>query len=100
MTRGTKTSDLNAGDPGIGKRRRTCRAPVPVILRLRADLEANEHHPLAGLDPVVRDAERQRLMASILARLANGPIRTTQSAVTMVDESAQATSTDDSSKAE
>jgi hypothetical protein len=48
------------------------RAPAPVILRLRQDLKPNEHHPLSGIDPERRNAERVQLIASVLARLANG----------------------------
>ncbi len=48
------------------------RAPAPVILRLRQDLAPNDSHPLSGIDPERRNAERLQLIASILARLANG----------------------------
>lgn len=59
-------------DAAKAKRRRL-RAPQLVILRLRTDLEANEHHPLARLDPAIRSEQREALIAAILARLANGP---------------------------
>ena len=49
------------------------RAPAPVILRLRQDLKPNDRHPLSGIDPERRNAERVQLIASVLARLANGP---------------------------
>lgn len=59
-----------------GRSQRRCRtAPTPTIIRLHQDLEPNEHHPLFGVDPVRREAERQQLFATILARLANGPAK-------------------------
>lgn len=48
------------------------RTPIPVILRLRQDLKTNENHPLSGINPERRNAERVQLIASVLARLANG----------------------------
>lgn len=60
-------------DKGEPAKRRRTRAPQPVILRLCTDLADNEDHPLARLDPAVRNEQRQRLIASILARLASGP---------------------------
>jgi hypothetical protein len=45
----------------------------PAIIRLRQDLEPNEHHPLSDLNEDVRDQQRQQVFAEILARLANGP---------------------------
>lgn len=59
-------------DKGKPAKRRRTRAPQPVILRLCTDLVVNEDHPLARLDPAVRNEQRQRLIASILARLASG----------------------------
>lgn len=59
------------------------RAPVPVILRLRQDLEPNDAHPLAGIDPERRNAERLQLIAAILARLANGQSSTIDTVDTM-----------------
>ena len=53
--------------------KRRQRAPMPVILRLRTDLEPNENHPLGVLSPEKRSEQRERLIASILARLAAGP---------------------------
>lgn len=61
--------------PNRTDRRASMRAPTPVILRLRQDLEPNEYHPLSGIDPEQRNSDRQQLIASILARLANGQSR-------------------------
>lgn len=44
----------------------------PPTLRMRPDLPPNDHHPLAKLDPKRRGEERERLIGSILARLAVG----------------------------
>ena len=64
-----KTTALNAAK----SKRRRLRAPALVILRLRTDVEANDHHPLGQMDPTLRNEQRETLIASILARLANGP---------------------------
>jgi hypothetical protein len=42
------------------------------VLRLLTGLKANENHPLADLDPNKRNAQREQLIASILARVAGG----------------------------
>ena len=67
------------------ERKARTRAPVPVILRLRQDLAPNDHHPLAGVDPERRNADRQQLIASILARLANGPSLNSSGVGTMIE---------------
>ena len=59
-------------NPNNAERKARTRAPAPVILRLRQDLAPNDNHPLAGLDPEQRNTERLKLIAAILARLANG----------------------------
>jgi hypothetical protein len=59
------------------------------------NLEANSQHPLANLDPAVRDVQRQHLIASILARLANGPIHNPQSDVTIKNSLAPEQALDD-----
>ncbi|MFO1003806.1 MAG: hypothetical protein U0936_26040 [Planctomycetaceae bacterium] len=59
----------SGGDSGTGRKR----LPAPVLLRLRPDLAPNANHPLANVDPVRRGKERERIIASILARLASGP---------------------------
>lgn len=100
MAKGPQTFDSNWGEPHKVERRRACRAPAPVILRLRSDLEPNEQHPLAKLDSTVRDAQRQRLIASILARLANGPIQESNATVTMRVDPHAARDADESSQAE
>lgn len=58
--------------PNNAERKARTRAPSPVILRLRQDLAPNDSHPLFGIDPKQRNADRQQLIASILARLASG----------------------------
>jgi hypothetical protein len=71
MAKTQDTSDTNDG--GLGKARRRQRgAPLPVILRFRTNLKPNDMHPLAELEPAVRGEQREKIMASILARLANG----------------------------
>lgn len=65
------------------ERKARTRAPAPVILRLRQDLAPNDHHPLSGVDPERRNADRQQLIASILARLASGPTSNTDKVDTM-----------------
>jgi hypothetical protein len=65
------TSDTNDGVPGKARRRQRS-APLPVILRFRTDLKPNDMHPLAELEPAARCEQREKVMASILARLANG----------------------------
>lgn len=62
--------ESGASSDKVGRRR--CRAPLPVILTLRTDLQPNHQHPLAGLDPGVRGQQREQLISSILARLAAG----------------------------
>ena len=71
--------------PHNAERKARTRAPAPVILRLRQDLAPNENHPLAGVDPERRNADRQQLIASILARLANGPSLNTGKVDTMTE---------------
>ena len=46
------------------------RADKPVVLRFRSDVEPNENHPLADVDPERRSQQRQTVIAAILARLA------------------------------
>jgi hypothetical protein len=58
--------------PNNAERKARTRAPAPVILRLRQDLAPNDSHPLFGINPERRNADRQQLIASILARLASG----------------------------
>lgn len=81
-------------------RKRKPRAPVPVIVRLLADIKANEQHPLAKLPPATRDAQRQQLIASILARLASGPIQVPEQIAKMNDAWPAAEEIDDSSRSE
>lgn len=56
-------------DPSSRKRRRS-RLPVHASLRLDDSLPANSNHPLAAASPDCREASRLRLIATILARLA------------------------------
>ena len=81
------TNRDSASTSANGRSQRRCRtAPVPTIIRLHQDLEPNENHPLFGVDPVRREAERQQLFATILARLANGPAKNDAKPSTMEDE--------------
>lgn len=61
-------------DPSAPKRRRQ-RLPVRANLRLDDSLPANEHHPLAQSAPDIRAANRLRLIAGILARMAQTAAR-------------------------
>ncbi len=58
-----------------GPKRRRQRLPVLARLSLDDSLLANEHHPLAQAAPEVRGASRVRLIAAILARLAQTAVR-------------------------
>jgi len=53
------------------KKRQNRRVAEPVILSLHQDLDVNEQHPLANMDASRRGVDRQYLIASILARLAD-----------------------------
>ena len=61
--------------PKQSTRRKPTRAPAPVILKLHQDLDANEVHPLAKMDARRRGIDRQHLIATILARIADGGSR-------------------------
>jgi hypothetical protein len=61
-------------DPSAPKRRRQ-RLPVRANLHLDDSLPANERHPLAQSAPEFRAASRVRLIAGILARLAQTAAR-------------------------
>jgi hypothetical protein len=63
-----------ADDAPKAKRRRQ-RLPVHARLSLDDSLPANEHHPLAQSAPEFRAASRVRLIAGILARLAQTAAR-------------------------
>jgi hypothetical protein len=94
MTAERHTNDAKSAVPENGKRRRRRRPPAPVILRLCADLEPNSRHPLAELDSATRESARQRLLASILARMALSPIHKRSPAVTIPGESVPDTTSD------
>jgi hypothetical protein len=85
---------LDSAASNNGKRRRRCRPPAPVSLRLCVDLEPNDRHPLVELDPATRESARQRLLASILAKMALSPIQKRSPAVTILDESLPDTASD------
>jgi hypothetical protein len=57
----------------------------PVLLRLRSDLQPNDRHPLTGLGAEQRGEQREKIIASILARLANGNPPASVHIVTMED---------------
>ncbi len=71
-----KTTDgLPGEEPGQrenapGGKRRRGRLPVKAKLLLDDSLPANEYHPLARSAPEVRAANRLRLIAAVLARMA------------------------------
>lgn len=75
MSKRPQKNGSDSAASGNGKRRRNLRAPKAVTIRLCTCLDPNDRHPLAELDPTVREAERQKLLASILARMASGPIQ-------------------------
>lgn len=89
-----------APDDGSPAKRRRSRAPLPVILRLCTDLPANDNHPLARLDPAQRAEQRQRLIASILARLASGPSSIPMGVDTMRESRTDADGDKDTNEAE
>ncbi len=91
MSKQPKENGSQRAASGNGKRRQNRRAPKAVTLRLCTCLEPNALHPLSALDPKIREAERQRLLASILARLANGPIQSPQLPGTIDQEPVPAT---------
>jgi hypothetical protein len=74
---------MNRQESEYKNRRRADRDPPAVVFRLRTDLATNEQHPLANVDPAMREAGRQRLIAAILARLASGPSTTSQQVTIM-----------------
>jgi hypothetical protein len=95
-TTNSEESKQGQGGPSSEKRRRS-RAPVPVSLHLHPDLKGNDNHPLAGLDPVHRSEQRELLIATVLARLANGsPAPPT---VTITEDGVSSSPTAESSKA-
>ncbi len=94
MTAERHSNDSESAFPDNGKPRRRRRPPAPVVLRLCADLEPNNRHPLAELDPATREITRQRLLASILAKMALSPIQKRSPAVTILDEPLPDTASD------
>ena len=60
------------GVPGAKARRP--RLPIQAKLLLDDSLAANEHHPLARSAPEARAANRLRLIACVLARLAKSAL--------------------------
>ncbi len=60
--------------PAAPKRRRQ-RLPVHATLSLDDSLPPNDHHPLAQSAPDVRTASRVRLIAGILARIAQASVK-------------------------
>jgi len=64
----------SAHDAPSPKRRRQ-RLPVHARFSLDDSLPANEHHPLAQSAPDVRAASRVRLIAAVLARIAQTTTR-------------------------
>lgn len=61
---------VQPGSADDAPKRRRQRLPVHARLSLDDSLPANEHHPLAQSAPEFRAASRVRLIAGILARLA------------------------------
>lgn len=56
--------------------RRRSRLPVHADVRLDDSLPANENHPLAQSSPEAREAGRLKLIAGILARMAQASVKT------------------------
>lgn len=100
MTKRRGQNDEHSPAADKGARKRKARAPVPVIVRLHADIAANYQHPLAKLSPATRDAQRQQLIASILARLASGPIQDPEWIAKMTEARPAAEEIDDSPRSE
>jgi hypothetical protein len=73
-TAGFRGQPGSAEDSPKAKRRRH-RLPVHARLSLDDSLPANERHPLAQSAPEFRAASRVRLIAGILARLAQAAAR-------------------------
>jgi len=63
--------------------RRNRRGQRPVVLRFCSNIAPNDGHPLAGVDPEVRNAQRQNVIAAILARLAGSEAGNSASEDTM-----------------
>lgn len=69
----------HGGQPRSGhdapqEKRRRQRLPVHARLSLDDSLPPNEHHPLAESSPDLREASRVRLIARILARMAQAAV--------------------------
>lgn len=74
MAERSRKPDKPSETASTSRRQSRRRAPKAVILRLHADLEPNENHPLYSLTPERREESRQQLFAAILARLASGAV--------------------------
>lgn len=72
-------------------------APLPSVIRVRADLESNQNHPLANLPEKSRNQQRQHVFGSILARLAVGPSSAESTAISPQNSFAEAPSVYESS---
>lgn len=81
----SKHQPSESSHDSVEQPRRRTRAPTEVIVRLHTDLAVNQNHPLANVDSNARNAERQRLIASILARLASGQSAQTHTTDTMTE---------------
>lgn len=100
MSKGKRPPDRHSSNRTARPRRQRQSAPSHVLLQLNMDLNENTQHPLASLDPVIREAQRHQLIASILARIANGPIHNPQSEVTISESLASEQAVDDTPKLE
>ena len=67
-----KKTRKESGDKAPRRRRRL---PDRAELHLDDNLPANEHHPLGNEAPEAREAGRQRIIGSVLARLARAGMR-------------------------
>lgn len=74
-TNGGKANGRRQPDAASAARRRS-RLPVHSDVRLDDSLPVNEHHPLARSSPEAREAGRVKLIAAVLARLAQTAVRT------------------------
>lgn len=71
--------------------------PLPSVIRMHADLEPNQKHPLANLPEKSRNERRQHVFGMILARLAAGPSSSKSTAVSQPNSLAVAPSISESS---
>ena len=72
---GSGQPDQKPKDDGAKVPRRRSRLPLRADLHLDDDLPANVHHRLGNSAPEARTASRQRVIGSVLARLARADVK-------------------------